>query len=275
MTENLDIPRRLHEHYHRVENDEVVKSIFNSKKNKEGYGMLIREWMLTKEIKLTAHYRMYAAIFRVDVPKTQSKPIESTQGMHKIPSAPRTPNLNIIQGESSAPCKPTVIRFRVRSQPDPEKPIPTSTEIDIDKAQQNIEKVQEHLVDKEIEQLLEGNKNVDTYEFMDEILNNQEDPDTRIEPRSEKKSPEVKKSVDVLIIQDDEEDEESTGDALIRRKTHIAPISSDDETLQEFTVSTQDSPSFVGYEETQGINGIHSHTFNIYVVGIKSLLDVV
>ncbi|GKC65980.1 hypothetical protein Tco_1098578, partial [Tanacetum coccineum] len=93
--------------------------------------------------------------------------------------------------------------------------------------------------------------------------------------RSDKKSPEVKKSVDVLIIQDDEEDEESTGDALIRRKNHIAPISSDDETLQEFTVSTQDSPSFVGYEETQGIDGIHSHTFNIYAVGIKSLLDVV
>ncbi|GJS19776.1 hypothetical protein Tco_0448408 [Tanacetum coccineum] len=95
--------------------------------------------------------------------------------------------------------------------------------------------------------------------------------------RSDKKSPEVKKSVDVLIIQDDEEDEESTGDALIRRKyprNHIAPISSDDETLQEFTVSTQDSPSFVGYEETQGIDGIHSHTFNIYAVGIKTEVNV-
>ncbi|GKE49857.1 hypothetical protein Tco_1481115 [Tanacetum coccineum] len=35
MTGHPDIPRRLHEHYHRVENDEVVKSIFNSGKNKE------------------------------------------------------------------------------------------------------------------------------------------------------------------------------------------------------------------------------------------------
>ncbi|GJW51448.1 hypothetical protein Tco_0092799 [Tanacetum coccineum] len=67
-------------------------------------------------------------------------------------------------------------------------------------------------------QLLEGNENVDTDEFMDEILNNQEDPGTRIELRSDKKSPEVKKSVDVLIIHDDDEEEESAGDALIRRK---------------------------------------------------------
>ncbi|GJW51450.1 hypothetical protein Tco_0092801 [Tanacetum coccineum] len=232
---------------------------------KEGR-MLIPEWMLTKEMKLTAHYRMYAAIFRVDDPTTQSQLIESTQGTHRTPSSHKTPNPDTTQGELSAPCKPTVIRFRVRSQPDPEKPIPTSAEIDID--------IQEHLVDEEIEQLLEGNENVDTDEFMDEILNSQEDPDTRIEPRSDKESPEVKKSADVLIIHDDEEEEESAGDALIRRKTHIAPISSDDETLHEFTVSTQDSPSFVGYGEIQGIDGIHSHTFNIYAVGIKTEVNV-
>ncbi|GJV66433.1 hypothetical protein Tco_1477261 [Tanacetum coccineum] len=80
------------------------------------------------------------------------------------------------------------------------------------------------------------------------------------------KSPEVKKSVDVLIIHDDDEEKESTRDALIRRKrengkgmqeirdsplpkpiryprTHIDLISSDMETLQELTVSAQDAPS--------------------------------
>ncbi|GJY22517.1 hypothetical protein Tco_0396175 [Tanacetum coccineum] len=46
--------------------------------------------------------------------------------------APRTPNPDTTQGESSTPRKPTVIRFRLRSQPDLEKPIPTSAEIDID-----------------------------------------------------------------------------------------------------------------------------------------------
>ncbi|GKB81673.1 hypothetical protein Tco_0948568 [Tanacetum coccineum] len=55
MTKNLDILKSLHEHYHKVENEEYVKSIFNSQKNKEGEGMWIPGWMLTEEMKLTAH----------------------------------------------------------------------------------------------------------------------------------------------------------------------------------------------------------------------------
>nr|GEW35468.1 hypothetical protein [Tanacetum cinerariifolium] len=108
--------------------------------------------------------------------------------------------------ESGAPRKPTVIRFRVCSQPDPEKPIPT-----------NVEKVQKHLVEEDIEQLMEETKNVIANEFVDEILNIQEDPGTMIEPESQKESLEVNKSADVLISNDDEE-EESTKNALIRKK---------------------------------------------------------
>ncbi|GJW58187.1 hypothetical protein Tco_0104918 [Tanacetum coccineum] len=52
--------------------------------------------------------------------------------MHRTPSAPRLPNPIATQGESSAPRKPTVIRFRVRNQPGPETLIPTAAEIDID-----------------------------------------------------------------------------------------------------------------------------------------------
>nr|GFA80168.1 hypothetical protein [Tanacetum cinerariifolium] len=134
MTENPDIPRRLHEHYPRVKNDEVVKLIFNTGKNKEGKGMKIQDWMVIEEIKYTAHYQMYATVFR------------------------------------------------------------------------------------ELDQLLEGNENVDTDEFVDEILYSKEDPSTKIKPMSDKESPEVRKSVDVLIIHEEEEEEESVGDALIRRK---------------------------------------------------------
>ncbi|GJW76919.1 hypothetical protein Tco_0138601 [Tanacetum coccineum] len=123
MTENPDISRRVHDNYHRVENDDLVKSIFNSRRNKEGDGMLIPDWMLTEEMKLTTHYKM----------------------------------------------------FRVPRRLDPERPIPTTAEIDIDRfneetqikistqrsledleAQQNVEKVKEHMVDEEIEQLVEG-----------------------------------------------------------------------------------------------------------------------
>nr|GEV79142.1 hypothetical protein [Tanacetum cinerariifolium] len=236
--EGMNIPDwMLHEHYHRVKNDEVVKLIFNSRKNKEGEGMNIPDWMLMKEMKHTTHY-------------------------HMIPISPRTPNPNITEGGSSALRKPTIIRFRVQSQPDPEKPIPTTAAIDIE--------FKEHLVDQEIRQIVEGNENVDTDEFIDEIVNNQKDLGTRLEPSSDKKSPKVKKSADILIIHDDEEEEESAGDALIRKKgkgiddirdtprptpirspkTHITPISSDKKTLQELTASAQDSPLFLDKEKT-------------------------
>ncbi|GJS87359.1 hypothetical protein Tco_0769995 [Tanacetum coccineum] len=212
MTKNSKIPKRLHKHYHRVENDKIVKSIFNSGKNKEGKGIWIPDWMLTVKMKQTNHYQLTL-------------------------SASRLPNPANTQGEPSAPCKPTIIRFLIPRQPYPETPIPTVTEIDIEsldeatrlsiatqrsledlEAQQNVKKVQEHLVNEEIETMVEGTENVDEDEFMDEIFIDQEDPDTRLEPRSHKESPEVKKSGDVLIIHDDDEEEESVGDVLKRRK---------------------------------------------------------
>ncbi|GKE89103.1 hypothetical protein Tco_1566578 [Tanacetum coccineum] len=150
--------------------------------------MKIPEWMLTEEMTLTVNYRMYATIFRVDVPRSETQLIESTQGTHRTTSAPRTPNPATTKGESSAQHKPTVIRFCVQRRPNPETPIPTTAEIDIDsldeanrlsiatqriledlEAQQNVEKVKEHMVDEEIKQLLEGNKNVDVDTFMDEV----------------------------------------------------------------------------------------------------------
>nr|GFA75512.1 hypothetical protein [Tanacetum cinerariifolium] len=79
----------------------MVKSIFNSGKNKAGVGMKILSSMITNEMKLTKNYRMYATVFRVDVPTTQSQPIESTQGTHSITSAPKSPNPDVDEGESS------------------------------------------------------------------------------------------------------------------------------------------------------------------------------
>ncbi|GJZ41581.1 hypothetical protein Tco_0588467 [Tanacetum coccineum] len=98
--------------YHNLDDDEMVKIIFNSGKHKDGVGMKIPSLMITDEMKLTENYRMYAAVFGVDVPTTQSQPIESTQGMHKTTSTPRTPNPNVATGESNAPQKQTVIRLK-------------------------------------------------------------------------------------------------------------------------------------------------------------------
>ncbi|GKF30549.1 hypothetical protein Tco_0100347 [Tanacetum coccineum] len=61
------------------------------------------------------------------------------------------------------------------------------------------------------------------------LVTNQEDPGTRLESRSHKKSLEMKKNADVLIINDGDEEEESAADEY-------------KETLQEFTTSAQDDP---------------------------------
>ncbi|GJS54242.1 hypothetical protein Tco_0627604 [Tanacetum coccineum] len=171
--------------------------------------MKVPEWMLTDEMKLTEHYRIYAKVLQVDVPMTQSQSIKSTQGTHRTSSAPRIPNPVTTEGEASTQCQSTIIRFHVPRRPDPETPLPTAAEIDFTnlheirqmsiatqrsledfKPQQNVTKVNEHVEDEELDQLLEGNENVDVYEFMNNIFNSQEDPDTRIEPRSDKESPE-------------------------------------------------------------------------------------
>ncbi|GKF57762.1 hypothetical protein Tco_0171299, partial [Tanacetum coccineum] len=55
-------------------------------KNKAGVGMKIPSWMITDEMKLTENYKMYAEAFGVDVPMTQSQPIDSTLETHRIPN---------------------------------------------------------------------------------------------------------------------------------------------------------------------------------------------
>ncbi|GKE85641.1 hypothetical protein Tco_1559383 [Tanacetum coccineum] len=95
MTAFPEISRRDHDKYHNLDDDVMVKSIFNSGKNKAGVGMKIPNWMINNEMKLTENYQMYTAVFRVDIPTTQSQPIESTQGTHRTTSAPRSPNLNV------------------------------------------------------------------------------------------------------------------------------------------------------------------------------------
>ncbi|GKC90543.1 hypothetical protein Tco_1151192 [Tanacetum coccineum] len=138
--------------------------------------------MLTKEMKLTKHYQLHASVFGVDVLMTQSQPIESTRGAHRTPSIPRPPNPIANQGES----KIDIASLDEATQ----MSIAIERSLVDLKAQQNVKRVEEHLVDAKIKQIIEGNDD---------------------------ERPEVKKSDDLMII-DEEEEEESAGDALIRRK---------------------------------------------------------
>ncbi|GJS62028.1 hypothetical protein Tco_0656812 [Tanacetum coccineum] len=134
-------------------------SIFNSRKNKAGFGMKIPSWMITDEMKLMEHYHMYVAVFGVDVPTTQSQLIESTQGTHRITSAPRSPNPDTDKGESSALRKSIVIRLHTIQLSLAEQKNHDELE-----AKQNVQKVKEHLIAEEIENLVEGAENAENAE---------------------------------------------------------------------------------------------------------------
>ncbi|GJZ90021.1 hypothetical protein Tco_0661948 [Tanacetum coccineum] len=124
----------VHDRYHNLEDDVMIKSIFNTGKSKNIVGMKIPDWMITNEMKLTENYRLYVKVFGVDVPTTQSQSIESTQGTHRTTSAPRTPHPEIAEGESSAPRRSIVIRLcilpRRSTRLTPPTPIPTTDEVD-------------------------------------------------------------------------------------------------------------------------------------------------
>ncbi|GKC61033.1 hypothetical protein Tco_1088631 [Tanacetum coccineum] len=186
MTAFPEISRRARDKYHNLEDDEMVKNIFNSGKNKAGVGMEIPSWMITNEMNLTENYRMTA-------------------------SAPRTPNPDVAKGESSASRKSTVIRLRIPQRRSTRHtlptPIPTIDEADDIilqdtiqlslaeqkireelEANQNEDKVKEHLMAEEIEKLVEGTENVEENEVDSSTLrqiNNQMIPTLEEEESAE------------------------------------------------------------------------------------------
>ncbi|GJV77175.1 hypothetical protein Tco_1508759 [Tanacetum coccineum] len=156
--------------------------------------------------------------------------------MYRKTSAPRSPNPVVAEGESSAPQRSTVFRLciplRRSTRLTPPTPFPKTNEADdlilqdtlqvslADQksheeleATQNVEKVKEHLIAKEIEKLVEGSENVEevtSSPFRND--DNQVDPDARLEPRSHKEIPKVEKNDDISqpvnIIKEEEESAE-------------------------------------------------------------------
>ncbi|GKD31856.1 hypothetical protein Tco_1242634 [Tanacetum coccineum] len=242
MTCFPDISKRTQDMYHNLQDDDIMKNIFNSGRHKDKVSK-IPDWMITEDMKHTEHYRMYAEVFGLDVPLTQSQPTESTQGTHRTPSAPRSPNPKMDAAESSAPKRSTVIHFRLPERRStrltPPAPVPTVDKADEmilqdtlqvslaehksreeQEARENVELVNEHLASVEIEKMVEGLENV-----IDDssIPRNDESniPDTRLEPRSDKESPEVE------IIKDKEV--EPTNDEDVEITNVIIPVNVNDE----------------------------------------------
>ncbi|GJT99584.1 hypothetical protein Tco_1109923 [Tanacetum coccineum] len=133
MTNFPEILRRARDRYHKLNDDDVMKNIFNSGRYKNKVGMKIPTWMISEEMKLTEHYQMYAEVFGLDVPLTQSESTESTQGADRTPNAPR---------RSTRLTPPALV--------------PTIDEADDMILQDTLQ----HLASEEIEKMVEGPENV-------------------------------------------------------------------------------------------------------------------
>ncbi|GKE50911.1 hypothetical protein Tco_1486067 [Tanacetum coccineum] len=106
-------------------------------------------------------------------------------------------------------------------------------------ARENVELVNKHLTSVEIEKMVEGLENV----VDDSLIHRNDDQnifDTKLEPRSDKESPEVKitnnekvEIANVVIPVNVNEEEEEITDEVI----HTDLVSSDTEKLQELTVT--------------------------------------
>ncbi|GJX95740.1 hypothetical protein Tco_0351538 [Tanacetum coccineum] len=248
MTIFPDISRRARDAYHNLQDDDIMKNIYNSGRNKNKVGMRIPTWIITDEMKLTEHYKM-------------------------TPSTPRSPNPAMETAELSVLKQSTVIRFRLPSRqsarltpPAPVLSVEKADEVILQdtiqvslaehksleeqEARENVALVDEHLAAKEIEKLVENPENVDDSSPLSMM--------THLFPTLD-----VTNIVTPVNV-DDEEDEINDEVFELRRRvngknveeTRISPISSptrsprnlstlvslDTEKLQELTV-THSTPS--------------------------------
>nr|GEV40316.1 hypothetical protein [Tanacetum cinerariifolium] len=190
MTVFSEISRRAHDRYHNLDDDMMVKNIFNLGKHKDGVGMKILSRMITDEMKLTKNYQLYAVVFET---------INSTYTTNTIP--------NYCRGDD------IILKDTIKLSLAEQK---SRDELE---AKKNVQKVKEHLIAKEIEKLVKGAENVEDDKSTLKQDDTQYIPGTRLEPRSNKESPEISITVVEQPVNVTEKEEESAEDDYeLRRK---------------------------------------------------------
>nr|GEW05978.1 putative reverse transcriptase domain-containing protein [Tanacetum cinerariifolium] len=186
LMKKLDsIPPRLKENYHSIIDDILLVSVYSSG-NVIVRGMLISDAFIIDEIRANKEYKEYEQVFvGVDIPTIQPQLVISTNGMHRTTlSAHRSPTLT------------TDIALKKKKKERDEIAEATLPSITLHKtaiateAQENVAKVQEKLVEEEIENMVKGEEVKESYacEFADSMLNDDDDDSgTRIELESHKK----------------------------------------------------------------------------------------
>ncbi|GJV14603.1 hypothetical protein Tco_1359926 [Tanacetum coccineum] len=147
-----DLLWRVRDRYHNLKDNDIMKNIFNSGRHKDRVGMKIPDWMISEEMKHTEHYWMYAEVFGIDVPLTQSQPTESTQGTHRTPSAPRRST----RLTPPAPVPPIDKADEMILQDTLQVSLTEHKSREEQEARENVKLVNEHLTSIEIEKMSPG-----------------------------------------------------------------------------------------------------------------------
>ncbi|GJW61956.1 hypothetical protein Tco_0111291 [Tanacetum coccineum] len=80
MTIFPEISRRARDMYHNLQDDDIMKNIFNSGRHKDKVGMQIPDWMITEEMKHTEHYMMQS-VWIPDLLSRDQVPVYVAEGL--------------------------------------------------------------------------------------------------------------------------------------------------------------------------------------------------
>ncbi|GJY27107.1 hypothetical protein Tco_0401833 [Tanacetum coccineum] len=202
------IPQRLDEDYHSIKDDILLVSVY-SIGNVLFRGMMIPDALLTNEIRATDDYKEFETVFvALEVPMIQPQPVRK-QSAGETSSPRKSLKVTIKQKKHSTTLIPPPSDDRERDK------IVEATLLSLTlhktslaaEAQENVADLQEKLAEKEIEKMVEGEEDEESYasEFAGFMFNDDDDDDssTRIEPESHKENPEVVDDDDVTKKKDD------------------------------------------------------------------------
>ncbi|GJR88065.1 hypothetical protein Tco_0212076 [Tanacetum coccineum] len=233
--------------------------------NRVGYqGMLIPDEFLTEEIHATDDYKEYET---VSTPRAHRTPTIST-------ASPQGKKRKQIVGESSSPRKSHKITIKKKKQSKTSIPPPcddqerdevaeaTILSLTLHKtalaaeAQENIAKVQEKLDEEEIEKMVEGEGDKESYasEFADSMINDDvDDSGTNIEPGSHKEHPKniIDDDEKVKKEKNDEEIEKEKKDKEIEKETNIDDVEKTDEVVKEKDIDVATGSTEIRKEQKQ------------------------
>ncbi|GJW84915.1 hypothetical protein Tco_0158060 [Tanacetum coccineum] len=226
MKKYPSIPQIHDEDYHSIKDDIPLVSVYPTG-NVLFRGMLIPDAFLTEEICAIDDYKEYETVFiGVEVPMNQPQPYVSTQGTHRTtPRAHRTPTFTATspQGkkkkERDEIAEATILILTLHK-----------TALAAEE-QENVSKVQEKLVEEEIEKMVEGEEDEESYAstFADSMLNDDvDDSGTKIEPGSHKENLKVVNDVNVIRKKDDEKNDED-----VEKMDDVAKEKNNDTTFSE------------------------------------------